>query len=136
MNQYIHPTKQQAKDFFRQFQGKGKVSMLNLLKFRAEADYSQSPQLAPETPVSGNAAYERYMQAIGSEIKKSGAQVRFMGPCGDFVIGPLEESWDLMLVVEYPSVEAFMAFSQSDAYQQNAGHRTAALADSRLLPIG
>lgn len=35
--------------------------MLNLLRFRAAADYSASPELAPETPISGAEAYCRYI---------------------------------------------------------------------------
>ena len=37
----------------------GPVVMLNLLRFRALADYSASPHLQPEAPISGEAAYAR-----------------------------------------------------------------------------
>jgi len=43
----------------------GCVVMLNLLKFRAVADYSASPRLAPPTPISGAAAYRLYLAGIG-----------------------------------------------------------------------
>ena len=109
--------------------------MLNLLRFKEVADYSNSPELAPTEPLSGKKAYQVYMISVGGQLNKMGAKVNFMGPCGDFVIGPSSESWDMMLLVEYPSVEVFMAFTQSEHYQKFAGHRTAAVEDSRLLPI-
>jgi len=34
----------------------GEVVMLNMLRFRDVADYSESPELAPDTPISGAAA--------------------------------------------------------------------------------
>ena len=39
----------------------GPVVMLNLLRFRAIADYSASPELAPSAPISGAAAFDRYV---------------------------------------------------------------------------
>ena len=51
------------------------------------------------------------------------------------VIGPVEERWDEVLLVEYPSVKAFLEMVNSDAYQSIVYHRTAALKDSRLIPI-
>jgi len=53
----------------------------------------------------------------------------------NFLIGPEHEAWDAILLVEHESVEKFIAFSQNKDYLKNAGHRTAALEDSRLLPI-
>jgi len=41
----------------------GPVVMLNLLRFRAIADYSASPELAPSLPISGAAAFDRYVIA-------------------------------------------------------------------------
>jgi len=54
---------------------------------------------------------------------------------GEFlvVIGPSEESWDEAILVEYPSRSAFVSMVTNEAYQQISEHRTAALADSRLI---
>lgn len=52
-----------------------------------------------------------------------------------FLIGPSDELWDKVLLVEHESVARFMAFAQDEAYLKYAGHRTASLDDSRLLPI-
>jgi hypothetical protein len=39
----------------------GQIVMLNLPRFRTVADYSHSPHLAAENPISGAAAYDRYV---------------------------------------------------------------------------
>ena len=59
----------------------------------------------------------------------------FFGKSNNYVIGPTEEKWDLVLLVEHESVAKFMEFAQNEAYLKITGHRTAALEDSRLLPI-
>lgn len=39
------------------------------------------------------------------------------------------------MLVRQSSVQAFMAFATNEAYLAGIGHRTAAIADSRLLPL-
>ena len=45
------------------------------------------------------------------------------------------EEWDTVLLVKHKSIAAFMAFATNEEYLKGVGHLTAALADSRLLPI-
>ncbi len=113
----------------------GSVVMLNLLRFRAEADYSATPALAPAAPISGAAAYRLYMEHTLPILRKSGGDVLFFGHGGPFLIGPANERWDAALLVRQHSIDAFMAFSLNPEYLAGIGHRTAALADSRLLPL-
>ena len=56
-------------------------------------------------------------------------------PIGDFFVGPSDESWDHVLLVRQASLDDFFAFASNPVYLEGLGHRTAALADSRLLPI-
>ena len=58
----------------------------------------------------------------------------FLGAGGTYLIGPPEERWDLVMLVRQNSISDFMAFTSNPAYLAGLGHRTAALADSRLLP--
>ena len=44
-----------------------------------------------------------------------------------------DEQWDDILLVSYPSKEAFLAMIGDSDYQAAAEHRSAALADSRLI---
>lgn len=49
------------------------------------------------------------------------------------LIAPAGEQWDELLLVRYPSKEAFLSMIGDPEYQAATVHRTAALADSRLL---
>jgi uncharacterized protein (DUF1330 family) len=109
--------------------------MLNLLRFRATADYSASPQLAPATPITGEAAYRHYMEHAMPHLEKSGGKLLFFGRGGSFLIGPDNERWDAAMLVQQSSPTAFIAFASNAEYLAGIGHRTAALEDSRLLPL-
>lgn len=113
----------------------GPVVMLNLLRFRAVADYAATPDLAPATPISGAEAFDLYVQATAPHLEASGGEVMFMGRAGPFFIGPETERWDRVMLIRQASVSAFLAWAQHGAYLDGIGHRTAALEDSRLLPI-
>ena len=113
----------------------GEVVMLNLLRFREVADYSNFPDLAPAQPISGAEAYQRYMEHALPYLRESGGEIIFLGRGGQFLIGPESESWDLVLLARQDSVEAFLAFANNKSYLSGIGHRAAALEDSRLLPL-
>ena len=68
-------------------------------------------------------------------LQKLGAEVVFVGKSNHYIIGPEDESWDLALIVKYPNVMKFYALLQNADYKKTAGHRSAALEDSRLLPM-
>ena len=131
---YLMPTQEAGRNFvMRQIQGS--VVMLNLLQFREIADYSATPELMPETPISGKEAYQLYIEHTLPFLAKSGGEILFMGEGGDFLIGPTNERWDAVLLIKQNSVNSFLAFESDKDYMKGIGHRTAALADSRLLPI-
>ena len=113
----------------------GEVIMLNLLRFREVADYTAHPELAPSDPISGEAAYQIYMRYTAPFLQESGGSLLFSGAGRQYLIGPQEEQWDMVLLVRQNSLADFMAFTSNEAYQAILGHRTAALADSRLLPM-
>ena len=113
----------------------GPVVMLNLLRFREVADYSATPDLAPDSPVSGAAAFDAYVAAIRPLLAESGGEVLFSGAGGAFLVGPEAERWDRVMLIRQASVERFLSWASDRTYLEGIGHRTAALADSRLLPI-
>jgi len=131
---HLHPTQQSGKAFYQR-QIKGEVVMLNLLRFKKEADYTDAPYLAPSDPISGEAAYQLYIEHTLPFLKEAGSEVLFYGKGGPFLIGPVEEQWDAVIIVKHQSTDKFMEFASNEAYLKGAGHRTAALADSRLLPM-
>jgi hypothetical protein len=113
----------------------GPVVMLNLLRFRGIADYSATPELAPPEPISGRAAYERYIEHTLPYLRASGGDVTFMGDGGAFFVGPIEERWDFAMLVRQNSINDFFAFASNVEYIAGVGHRTAAVEDTRLLPL-
>lgn len=134
MNVYIDPSREAVAAFLKR-NVQGPVTMLNLLRFRETADYSAFPQLAPASPISGREAYEAYLRHTRPFLRAAGGEVLFLGTGGDYLIGPPDRGWDLVLLVRHKSVEAFLAFASDEGYRAGAGHRTAALQDSRLLPL-
>jgi uncharacterized protein (DUF1330 family) len=113
----------------------GPVKMLNLLRFRNTADYSEAPDLAPDHPISGAEAYRIYSANAMRHLENVGGEVIFVGVGGPLLIGPPEVRWDQILIVEYPDISAFLSMTQDPEYLAGVGHRTAALEDSRLLPM-
>ena len=113
----------------------GPVVMVNLLRFRDVADYTSHPELAPDEPISGREAYDRYVEHTLPFLLASGGTVRFSGSGGHVFIGPDDERWDEVLLVEQADIGSFFAFADDPAYTAGLGHRSAALADNRLIPV-
>jgi uncharacterized protein (DUF1330 family) len=104
------------------------VVMLNMLRFRKTAAY---PDGRPA--VSGREAYARYSAAASQQVAKVGGSLVWIGDAQGAVIGPPDEQWDLIFLVRYPSIEAFIEMIGSAAYREIVVHRSSALEDSRLI---
>lgn len=124
----VNPTPDQLKQVLADTPQNQPVVMLNLLRFRDKADYSDE---APE--LSGREAYQLYMREAAASVSAVGAEVIWSGRSVGSLIAPPEESWDEVLLVRYPSIDAFMAMIESSEYKGVARHRTAAVQDSRLV---
>lgn len=134
MRPYLNATQEAGRAFVMR-QIKGEVVMLNLLRFRGIADYSAAPELAPPTPISGAEAFQRYIEHTLPYLRETGGDIQFRGKGGPFLIGPENERWDMVALVRQKSVDSFLSFASHQAYLAGLGHRTAALEDSRLLPL-
>ena len=104
----------------------GPIVMVNLLRFKERAD-------GIDAGVSGAEAYGRYGAAVAPLLEKAGGRVLSTVVCEDSIIGPGEREWDMVILVEYPSREAFLGMVSDPDYQAVVPHRTAGLADSRLI---
>lgn len=131
---YFEPTQEQGRALFTRGL-KGPVVMLNLLRLREVADYSAAPELSPASSISGREAYRLYMEHTAPFLATSGGEIVFLGDGGSYFIGPTDERWDIAMLVKQASLEAFLAFASDQAYLRGLGHRTAAVEDSRLLPL-
>lgn len=132
MTGHVEPTTEQLAAFLAEDPG-SPIVMLNLLRYRDEADYSEAPDLAPEAPISGREAYQRYSEGVLPILASIDAGIELFGPCHGTLIGPADEAWDEIVLVRYPSTAAFVGMVTSPEYEAITGHRTAALADSRLV---
>ncbi|SFW26171.1 DUF1330 domain-containing protein [Luteibacter sp. UNCMF366Tsu5.1] len=131
---YLEPTQESGRLFVQRGLS-GPVVMLNLLKFRDVADYSSHPDLAPAAPISGSQAFDRYVEHTLPFLWESGGDVLFLGEGRSFLIGPTDECWDRIMLIRQASVASFLSFASHAGYLAGLGHRTAAVADSRLLPV-
>lgn len=96
----------------------GAVVMLNLLSFR---------------PDGGRERYMEYGAAVAPLLEKAGARILYAGEAATALIGP--GSWDLVLLVEYPTRQAFLNMTGSSEYQEIAHLRTEALLKGELHPM-
>lgn len=107
------------------------VVMLNLLRFRDAASY---PDGSPHPPCTGREAYRRYGTVAIRHVRAVGGDQIFGGSARCSIIGPADE-WDEVLLVRYPSPAAFLTMVADPDYRAAAVHRSAALADSRLIAL-
>ena len=68
-------------------------------------------------------------------FRASGGELVYPGAGGDYFVGPQDEGWDLAMSIRQDSVQSFLAFATNDEYLAGIGHRTAAVLDSRILPL-
>jgi uncharacterized protein (DUF1330 family) len=94
------------------------VTMLNLLAF---------------APYGGRERYEEYGAAVAPLLERIGGRIVFLGAPAPVLLG--EDSWDLVVLVEYPSRQAFLDMIGSAEYQAIAHLRTEALARGELHPL-
>ena len=128
----VNPSSEQIAAMLASADAPGAVTMINLIRYRAKAEYPAGHACAAEN-LTGEQAYQRYMAGTAPFIARLGARVIWAGAPNLVVIGPADERWDLAFIVEYPSVAAMLSMIGDGEYQKVAVHRTAAVEDSRLI---
>ncbi|MDD0844951.1 DUF1330 domain-containing protein [Pseudomonas sp. Gutcm_11s] len=126
----INPSSQQLAHFAAAMPAGQPILMLNLLRYRDQAAY---PDTSPHSPCSGREAYARYSRTALSKVRGVGGSVQLLAGVRAALIAPQDEHWDEMLLVSYPSPESFLAMLADPEYRAATEHRSAALADSRLI---
>lgn len=97
----------------------GPVVMLNLLRF-AEG---------------GRERYDRYAQALSETfLPRYGGEVLYAGEGQTPLVAEQGQDWDAVLLVRYPSREAFSKMVADAEYQQVTHFRTEALTEAVLQP--
>jgi len=128
----VEPTESQIQAFVARADDTAPVIMLNMLRYREQAEYTNHPD---ESACSGREAYRRYAAKALSCIESVGGKVNFAGVVQTVIIGPEDEQWDDVFLIQYPSRQAFFDMLASEQYRSIGFHRTAALYDSRLVAI-
>lgn len=114
----IDPRGSDLKRFLAEDPG-GPVVMLNLLRF---AD-------------GGRESYDRYAAALSETfLPRYGGEVLYAGDGATPLVAEAGQDWDAVLLVRYPSREAFSRMVADPEYQQVTALRTAALTEAVLQP--
>jgi uncharacterized protein (DUF1330 family) len=111
----VDPTGPDLKHFLADDPG-GPVVMLNLLRFKED----------------GRASYEEYARRIQPFLEDLGASVLFVGDLSTVLVAPDDHDWDAVLIVRYPSRQAFSSMVANPNYQEITGLRTEALEEAVL----
>ena len=131
MTAYVDPSRdnwQRFKDLPRA----KPIHMLNLIKLRDLAEY---PEGHPNhgKGLTGAQAYDICRAGFQKLVADDGAAMVWDAPLECVVTGP-EGEWDEAFVMGYPNSAAFMAMVKNEDYVRDVvPHRTAAVADSRLI---
>lgn len=107
------------------------VSLVNLFAFREQADYGD----ADEQPASGREAFDRYAAVSAPALAGVGGRFVHFGTHLGNLVGS-DESWDLVVVGEYPDLGALLALHEDPAYREAYRHRVAACSEQRVLISG
>ena len=107
------------------------IVMLNLLKFKDKAVYKDGTADGSD----GRTAYNRYGMEMLQHVIENGGKVLFLGDAKSLVIGEVEEMWDAVALVEYPSSEAFVKIAMSPHVAKIGVHREAGLAGQLLIQV-
>ena len=119
----VFPGKEQITSFFGGPEN-GPFVMVNLLKFKETAEYADGS----DADLSGAKAYARYGKAIQACLAAVDGKQIYAGPVTGLMIGEVEELWDMVALVEYPSLAAMQKMMSSPEYRAIEVHRKAGLA--------
>lgn len=125
----ILPSKAQL-DAFRTADRDQPILMLNLLKYHATAQYADDNN---KTPCSGREAYERYGAVAWQKVTALGGRIVIGAKAEQTFIGDVDETWDDVVFVYYPSRAAFFEMQKMPDYQAALVHREAGLANTLLI---
>ncbi len=100
------------------------VVMVNLLKFREKAEYADGR----ETDLSGAEAYQLYANEMRKRVEAAGGRFLFGGRVEGLLLGQVEELWDAVGLVEYPSPKTLITIASAPEFHEIELHREAGLA--------
>ena len=127
------PAFQPTADQFRAFRDDphdGPISQVNLLKFRAKAEYAKGDPEHGED-CSGETAYTRYSEAFSTAAAAVGGTTSLLATTERYFIGG--GNWDGVLVNTFPNRKAFITTLNHPDYKSMSRHRDAGLLCQELI---
>ncbi len=112
----IDPTGTDLKRFLAEDPG-GPVVMLNLLRYQ---------------PDGGRERYQEYVAHFREASAKHGAEVLYVGDGSTVLVADAGQEWDSVMLVRYPSRQAFSDMVRDRDYQPGTELRTGALVEAVL----
>lgn len=112
----IDPTGSDLKRYLAEDPG-GPVVMLNLLRYR---------------PDGGQAQYAEYVEHFRRTAAPFGAEVIYAGEGSTTLVAEVGQDWDAVLLVRYPTRQAFSDMVRDPAYSTGTHLRTGALVEAVL----
>ena len=130
-DEHVDPERTQF-DFFKSLPRDMPVNMLNLLRFREHAAYSEGHADAGKG-LSGAQAYAEYGRTSSPVFTRVGGRIIWRGHMEAVLIGPDEARWDTSFIAYYPTAAAFLEMVTDPQYRIAVMHRQAAVLTSRLI---
>ena len=130
---YIDPDRD-AWEIFKSLPRDLPIQMLNLVRLKPKAEYPVG-HLDHGKDLSGRDAYRAYGRTTAHIFQRVGGRQVWAGKPQIMVTGPGSEAWDIAFIAEYPTSDAFIAMVRNPEYRVLVAHRTAGVADSRLLRL-
>lgn len=120
----VNPTSEQFRIFAKTYPRNEPLTMINMIKFKDKAWNGKE---------TGAEAYERYSTNVMKHLKKAGGRLIWKGECMHTLIGDSQDQPHLVMLVEYPSADHFLAMLNDPEYQECAKDRTMALEYGGLI---
>ena len=108
----------------------GPVTVVNLFKVRDVATY---PADDPKDGVSGLEAMLAYAAVSADRLRAVGGRFLSQGLVVGSLWGGDGVDWDLVVVAEYPGVDAIRSLLDDPVYLEAYEHRRAAVAQQRVI---
>lgn len=112
----VDPRGNDLKRFLAEDPG-GPVVMLNLLRYK---------------PDGGRERYQQYVEHFNRTALRFGAQVLYAGAGSTALVAEDGQAWDAVLIVRYPSRQAFSDMLRDPDYQAGTHLRSEALEEAVL----
>lgn len=120
----IRPNAQQFTEY-TQSSLDGEVVMLNLLKFKRSEE---------GTSATGRSSYDRYGDAVVKMVERQGGRLLWGGSARHVFIGDVDANeWDAVVLVSYPSRDAFLEMISTPEYSEIHTHRDEGLAETVVI---